>query len=79
LEFWDLVQRRGARVFSPEIGSRDGVFCLGEFLGFYAELRRDFEWGNLRWGFFEVLLVGPRGPDEEGGQWCVAFVHFGGI
>jgi hypothetical protein len=28
-DFWNAVQRRGADVFPPEIGSRDGVFVLG--------------------------------------------------
>jgi hypothetical protein len=38
LEFWDLVQRRGAHVSTPKIGSRAGENCLGEILGFYADL-----------------------------------------
>jgi hypothetical protein len=46
LEFWDLVQRRGGGVSTPEIGSRDGEYCLGEILGFCAELRRELIWGN---------------------------------
>jgi hypothetical protein len=46
-EFLGRVQRRGARVNIPEIGSRVGVFVLGGILGFYAELRREYCWGNL--------------------------------
>jgi hypothetical protein len=45
-EFWELefegsVQRRGARVNTPKIGSRDGRNCLGGIMGFYADLRRE--------------------------------------
>jgi hypothetical protein len=36
-------------------------------LGFCADLRREINWGNLNYRFFGVLLVGPRGPIEEGG------------
>jgi hypothetical protein len=37
-------------------------------MGFYAELRREFFWGNLKLGFFEVLVGCPREVTEEGGQ-----------
>jgi hypothetical protein len=45
-EFWELefersVQRRGARVNIPEIGSRDGGNCFRGISGFYADLRRE--------------------------------------
>jgi hypothetical protein len=47
LEFLGELQRRGVRVKLPEIGSRDGVFCFGGISGIYAELRREYCWGNL--------------------------------
>jgi hypothetical protein len=65
------VQRRGARVSTPKIGSRDGGIVFGGISKIYADLRREYYWGNLKWGFFEVLLVGPRGSVEEGGHLCV--------
>jgi hypothetical protein len=37
-------------------------------MGFYAELRREFFWGNLKLGFFEFLVGVPREGTEEGGQ-----------
>jgi hypothetical protein len=37
-------------------------------LGFYAVLRREIIWGNLKLDLFEVLGVGPRVFIEEGGQ-----------
>jgi hypothetical protein len=40
--FWGVVQRRGGRVNTPKLGSRDGVLCFGGIMGFYAELRREF-------------------------------------
>jgi hypothetical protein len=40
--FLGVVQRRGGRVNTPEIGSRDGEICFGGIMGFYAELRREF-------------------------------------
>jgi hypothetical protein len=66
--FWGVVQRRGGRVKTPEIGSRDGVLCFGGIMGFYAELRREFKWGNFDLGFFEGLTVVPRDGIEEGGR-----------
>jgi hypothetical protein len=69
--FESQVQRRGGRVNTLKIGSRAGQKCFGGILGFYAELRRDWEWGNLNLGFFEDLFGGPRGATEEGDQWCV--------
>jgi hypothetical protein len=50
-DFWSIgfleeFQRRGAHVNVPEIGSRVGVYCIGGILGFYAELRREFNRGN---------------------------------
>jgi hypothetical protein len=35
---------------------------------FHADLRREIDWGNLKLGFFDVLLVGPREVVEEGGH-----------
>jgi hypothetical protein len=61
------VQRRGVRVNTPEIGSRDGEFSFGGILDIYAELRRDLNWRNLKVGFFGVLVEVPRGGWEEGG------------
>jgi hypothetical protein len=69
------VQRRGARVNILKIGSRDGQKCFGGILGFYAELRREYNWGNLDWGFFGVLFRSPRRSGEEGGP----MVFFGGM
>jgi hypothetical protein len=52
LGFLGAGQRRGAHVNVPEIGSRDGLLCFGGILGVYAELRREFYWGNLNLVFF---------------------------
>jgi hypothetical protein len=68
LEFLEAGQRRGAHVNTLKIGSRDGVLCIGGILGFYADLRREFIWGNLDLTFFDVLLVVPRRCIEEGGD-----------
>jgi hypothetical protein len=77
------VQRRGAHVNILKIGSRDGEICFGGILGFYAELRREYYWGNLKWRFFWVLFGFPRRLVEEGGdKWCVwgnVFVACGGF
>jgi hypothetical protein len=70
LDFWDLVQRRGVDVNTPEKGSRGNVFCFGGIYGFYAELRREIIWGNLDLLFFGFLAGDPRGDGEEGGN-CV--------
>jgi hypothetical protein len=61
------VQRRGAHVNIPKIGSRDGEICFGGILGFYAELRREYYWGNLKCRFFWVLFGFPRRSIEVGG------------
>jgi hypothetical protein len=76
LGFFEAGQRRGAHVSVPKIGSRAALFCFGGILGSYADLRRDFEWGNLKLGNFEGLGVGPRRSTEEGGAlsvspWCL--------
>jgi hypothetical protein len=47
---------------------------LEEFEGVYADLRRDFGWGNWVLLFFGVLGGGPRRYIEEGGHSCVFFV-----
>jgi hypothetical protein len=41
--------------------------CFGGILGFYADLRREYFWGNLRLDSFEVLFEVPRRCIEEGG------------
>jgi hypothetical protein len=51
LDFWDLailgeLQRRGAHVKTPEIGSRDGRKCFWGNLRVYAVLRRELELGS---------------------------------
>jgi hypothetical protein len=51
----------------PKIGSRGELFCFGGISGFYADLRREFIWGNLKLIVFGVLFGGPRGCIEEGG------------
>jgi hypothetical protein len=72
-----VVQRRGGRVSTPKIGSRVGVFVFGGILGIHADLRREFGWGNLKFGFFGVLVEGPREVSEEGDQWCAFVVCLG--
>jgi hypothetical protein len=64
--FWDTIQRRGTHVSIPKIGSRGEENSFGGILGFRADLRRECDWGNFKWGFFGVLLVVPRGVTEEG-------------
>jgi hypothetical protein len=66
--FWRNFWRRGAHVNTLKIGSRGVKNCLGEILGVYADLRRDFKWGNLKLEFFGVLVEVPRETIEEGGQ-----------
>jgi hypothetical protein len=68
LEFWKAGQRRGGRVNTPEIGSRDGVLCFGGNLGIYADLRRESVWGNLKLVVFGFLVGDPRSPIEEEGR-----------
>jgi hypothetical protein len=66
--FLGVVQRRGADVSVPKIGSRGEVFVFGGIYGFYAVLRRDLIWGNWELGFFWGLGGVPRGSIEEGDQ-----------
>jgi hypothetical protein len=75
--FWAGLQRRGAHVKTPKIGSRGAIFCFGGILGFYADLRREYYGGNLKSGFFGVLLSGPRGTIEEGGPTVFPLGHLG--
>jgi hypothetical protein len=75
LIFGGIVRRRGTHVNIPKKGSRGDAFCLGGILGFCAELRREFCWGNFKWDFLEVLVGGPRRFIEEGDHWC-AFWEF---
>jgi hypothetical protein len=70
-------QRRGADVKLPKIGSRVGELCFGGIYGFYAVLRREFNWRNLDLTFFEVLFGSPRGDTEEGGPLGVHSVSLG--
>jgi hypothetical protein len=71
LAFWRNFWRRGAHVNTPKIGSRGDVKCSGGIYGFRADLRRESDRGNLDLTVFWFLLVGPRGPTEEGGHYCV--------
>jgi hypothetical protein len=77
--FWRNLWRRGVHVNTPKLGSRGEGKCLGEFYGVYADLRREFVWGNFKLEFFGVLLVSPRGTTEEGGHLCVSLHTIGGI
>jgi hypothetical protein len=77
--FWRNFWRRGTHVNIPKIGSRGEGKCLGEFWGVYADLRREFKWGNFKLGFLGVFLVSPREPIEEGGHLCVFLYTIGGI
>jgi hypothetical protein len=74
-----VVQRRGVHVNTPKRGSRDGVFCFGGIWGVYAELRRDFNWGNLKLGFFGVMFGVPREVTEEGGPMCAFWGNLIGV
>jgi hypothetical protein len=65
-----VVQRRGVHVNTPKRGSRDGVFSFGGIWGVYADLRRDFNLGNLKLGFFGVMFGEPRGVVRRGDQQC---------
>jgi hypothetical protein len=62
----ELIQRRGVHVNTPEKGSRGDAFCFGGIYEIHADLRREFKWGNLIWGIFEVLGVSPRGVMRRG-------------
>jgi hypothetical protein len=75
---WFLVgvQRRGAHVNAPKIGSRVGVFCFWGILGVYAVLRREIKWGNLSLVFFGFLGGDPRGVTEEGGPYVCIWGNF---
>jgi hypothetical protein len=75
--FWGKVQRRGVHVNTPKRGSRGEEICFGGIWGFYAELRREFNRGNLNLDFFGVLAVVPREVIEEGGQVVFICVHLG--
>jgi hypothetical protein len=68
--FGGRVQRRGAHVSTPKIGSRAGGIVFGGISEFHAVLRRELFWGNLELDFFGVLLGVPRRGTEEGGDHC---------
>jgi hypothetical protein len=55
------LQRRGAHVKTPEIGSRDEVYCFWGNIGIYAELRRE-----LKGGLGNVLVLGGFGRGLRG-------------
>jgi hypothetical protein len=76
-EVLEELQRRGVHVSIPKIGSRGEESCFGGIQRFYAELRREYCWGNLNWSFFLVLPGGPRRDTEEGGPLCVCLVFLG--
>jgi hypothetical protein len=80
--FGGVIQRRGTHVTPPKIGSRDGELCFGGIQRFYAELRREFKWRNLKLGFLGFMGGGPRGATEEGGQLvcllCIWGIYLGG-
>jgi hypothetical protein len=69
------VQRRGVHVNVPEIGSRDGGLSFGGILDIYAELRRDFNWRNLKVGFFGFWwgfhVEGLRRGDQQCALWGI--------
>jgi hypothetical protein len=71
LRFWRNFSRRGTHVNTLKLGSRGDKKCFGGIQRFYADLRRELEWGNLDLVFFVVVGVVPRGAREEGGL----FVH----
>jgi hypothetical protein len=75
--FLGVVQRRGADVSVPKIGSRGEVFVFGGIYGFYAVLRRDLIWGNWELGFFWGLGGVPRGSIEVGDHCCVNLCVWG--
>jgi hypothetical protein len=77
--FWGNLSRRGTHVNTPKKGSRGEEKCLGEFRGVYAELRRKFEWGNLKLDFFGLLPGVPRVLIEEGGHFMCFTCVIGGI
>jgi hypothetical protein len=66
--FGGTVQRRGVHVNTPEIGSREGVFCFGGILGSHAELRRELGWEFLGQLIFGVVGRGSMWGCEEGGH-----------
>jgi hypothetical protein len=68
MNFWEVVQRRGAHVNPLKIGSRDGELRFGGILRNHAVLRREYCWGNLKMGFFGVVGGTPRESCEEGGH-----------
>jgi hypothetical protein len=68
MNFGNAVQRRGARVSSLKIGSRDGEIRFGGILRNHAVLRRESFRRNLKMNFFGVVGGTPREGWEEGGH-----------
>jgi hypothetical protein len=52
----ERIQRRGTDVNVPEIGSRGVLLCFGGILGIYADLRREFNLGNLSLGVLRIWV-----------------------
>jgi hypothetical protein len=78
MNFWNVVQRRGAHVSTPKIGSRDGEIRFGGILRNHAVLRRESFRRNLKMDFFGVVGGTPRERWGGGGTLSVQF-GFGGI
>jgi hypothetical protein len=74
LVFWGKIQRRGVDVNVPKIGSRVGGLCFGGILGIYAELRREFGWGNLDLVNLGFLSSGLTWGWRRGGNLCAIWV-----
>jgi hypothetical protein len=77
-KFLEGGQRRGAHVSVPKIGSRGAHLCFGGISGSYADLRREWVWGNLDLMVFWFLGVSPREVTEEGGTFVRSPCAFGG-
>jgi hypothetical protein len=69
-DFWEAVQRRGGGVNIPEIGSRDGVLCLGGIFGNHADLRRELYWGNFKLVFLRFCSWLHVAPGRRGDRQC---------
>jgi hypothetical protein len=72
---WGKLQRRGTHVNTLKIGSRGELLCFWRNLGFYAVLRREYNWRIWFWSILRGLGDDPRGGNEEGGP----LVFFRGV